>query len=240
MDRVFDCTEKGFIFYHEHQDWFDWRGEKLQRLLDLYDTGFLKVMKRRDSEGRRIILVNNDLDMAKFNADDVFRLCTLVILLLSYEEETQFCGIIYVNDYSCGMTMKYLTMYPVKSLFDFTVQLTFTPVRLTNLIIVGLPSFGTQFLNIMKVALTDVMRKRLLALDNRSQLLNHIDKSILTTDFGGDADVSETIEDFRKIIIERVEIIHDIFGRVQIDMAKATALKNDHDTVGSFRKLEID
>lgn len=239
MDNVYDSFEKAIIFVRSHDLWFDWRGEKLQKALELYDTGFLKVMKKRDSEGRRIILANNDLDMEKFTADDVFRLHCLVILLLSLEEETQFCGAIYVDDFTIGITMKYLTMFPLKSMYDFTLQLKVTPIRLKGIFLVGLPVFATQFLNIVKLGLTDVMKKRLQMLDDVSELQKIVDKSLLTKDFGGDLDERESIDDFRKKIDENIDVIRD-FLDFDIDMTKAEILKDSSEHVGSFRKLEID
>lgn len=239
MDRVYDSFEKALLFVRSHPDWFDWSGEKLKRALELHDNGFLKVMKERDSEGRRIILINNKLDMDKHNADDVFRLHCLVILLLSMEEETQICGAIYVDDFSTGVTMKYFAMYPLRSMYDFTLQLKVTPIRLKNICLIGLPSFASQFLNIVKLGLSDVMNKRLQVLDDVTDCWNYVDQSKMTKEYGGMFDDNEVIDDFNELINKHLETLKKFFD-FEIDMAKAEVFKNIHENVGSFRKLEID
>ena len=239
MDRVCDTFEKALIFVRTHDDWFDWSEEKFKRTMELYDTGFLKVMKNRDSEGRRVVIANNQLDMEKFNADDVFRLHCLVFLVLANEEETQICGIVYVDDFSEGITMKYLSMYPLKSMYDFTIQLKVTPVRLKNICLVGLPSFATQFLNIVKLGLSEVMNQRLNVIDNASELGNYVDQSIMTKDYGGEFDGDECLKEFRKIIDAHVDSLRTFFD-FEVDMTKAEVLKDYHENIGSFRKLEID
>ncbi|KAG5669806.1 hypothetical protein PVAND_000099 [Polypedilum vanderplanki] len=238
MNRVFDSFEKALIFAKEHEDWFDWKGEKLQKVFDLLDTGFLKVLKNRDRDGRRVILCNNEMDLDKFTADDVFRLNCVVVLALANEEITQLCGVTYIDDFTSA-TMKYITMFPLKSIYDFTVQLRATPIRLKNIILVGLPSFATQFVNIVKLGLSEVMNKRLQTLNDNTELWNFVDKSLVTKDYGGDADEKEAIEDFRKVIDENIDFVRNFFD-YEIDMVKAEILKDTHENVGSFRKLEID
>lgn len=239
MDRVCDTFEKALIFVRMHDDWFDWVGEKFEKAMELYDTGFLIVLKNRDSEGRRVVVVNNNVDMEKFNADDVFRLHCLVFLCLANEEETQICGIVYVDDFSAGITMKYLSMYPLKSMYDFTIQLKVTPVRLKSICLVGLPSFATQFLNIVKLGLSEVMNARLHVIDEVSDLGNYVDKSIMTKDYGGEVDGTECLDEFRENIMSNIEFLRTFFD-FELDMTKAEALKDYHENIGSFRKLEID
>lgn len=239
MDKVFDSFEKALIFVRNHEDWFDWNGDRLQRANDLYNSGFLKVMKHRDSEGRRVIIGNNKLDMSRFNADDVFRLHCMIILSLALEEETQINGAIIIDDFTAGITMKYLTMFPLKSIYDFTLQLKVTPIRLKNIFIVGLPSFAAQFLNILKLGLSEVMHKRLQVLDNLSDLWSFVDQSIMTKDYNGTIDEDDAIEDFRKILEPKLDELRK-FLEFDLDMSKAASLKNNHENIGSFRKLEID
>lgn len=238
MDKVFESFEKALIFIKTHEAWFDYSGEKLERSLALYKRGLLKVMKERDSEGRRILICNNDLDMTKYDADDVFRLHCLLIMLLAIEEQTQICGAIYIDDFT-GISMKYMMMYPLKSIYEFTLQLKMTPIRLKNICLVGLPTFATQFLNIVKLALSEVMSKRFQVFDNISELWNVVEQTAMTTDYGGKSDESEVIEDFQKVIDDKFDVLLK-FLDFDVDLSMAEALKDVHENVGSFRKLEID
>lgn len=238
MDKVFESFEKALIFIKTHEAWFDYSGEKLERSLALYKRGLLKVMKERDSEGRRILICNNDLDMTKYDADDVFRLHCLLIMLLAIEEQTQICGAIYIDDFT-GISMKYMMMYPLKSIYEFTLQLKMTPIRLKNICLVGLPTFATQFLNIVKLALSEVMSKRFQVFDNISELWNVVEQTAMTKDYGGKSDESEVIEDFQKVIDDKFDVLLK-FLDFDVDLSMAEALKDVHENVGSFRKLEID
>lgn len=239
MDRVFDAFEKNIVFIRQHANWFDWEGEKLQRALDLYDDGFLKVMKHHDSQGRRIMLVNNDVDMNKYNADDVFRLHFLVFTMLILEEDTQYCGIIYIDDFSDAISMKYLAMFPMNSIYDFASQLKSAPLRMKEICVIGLPTFASQIFSVIKLGLTDVMKERMHVLETKSQLWTTFDRKIFTRDFGGEADVKENMAYFRKVIEENVERAVKIFD-FDIDLTKALAHKNIQENIGTFRKLEID
>lgn len=238
MDRVFESFEKALIFIRTHESWFDWSEERLEKALALYDRGFLKVMKERDSEGRRVMICNNDLDMMKYDADDVFRLHCLVIMVLAIEEPTQISGIVYIDDFT-GITMKYLMMYPLKSIYEFTLQLKMTPVRLKNICLVGLPMFATQFLNIVKLALSEVMSKRFQVFDETKELWSVVEQKVMTKEYGGGSDEDDVIKDFRKVIDANLEYLR-VFLDFDIDMSRADAMKNIHENVGSFRKLEID
>lgn len=238
MDKVFESFEKALIFIRTHESWFDWSEDRLEKALSLYDRGFLKVMKERDSEDRRVMICNNDLDMMEHDADDVFRLHCLVIMILAIEEPTQISGIVYIDDFT-GITMKYLMMYPLKSIYEFTLQLKMTPVRLKNICLVGLPLFATQFLNIVKLGLSEVMSKRFQVFDETKELWSVVEQKVMTKEYGGKSEASEVVKDFRKVIDENLDTFRD-FLDFEIDMTKAEAMKNVHENIGSFRKLEID
>ncbi|KAG5669805.1 hypothetical protein PVAND_000098 [Polypedilum vanderplanki] len=240
MDRVFESIDKSSILMKVHNEWFDYKSEKLQRVLDLYDTGFLKVMKQRDNEGRRILHCNNNLDIEKFNIDDIYRLNTMIVNILSLEEETQISGIIYINDYRVNNSMKYFTMFPLKPLSDFIAQLKFIPIRAKKIILLGLPSYATQFLNIVKKGISEKMSKRIEFMDDTSQLWNIVDKSTMTKDIDGEANEREIIEDFRKKIDENIERIQT-FLNFNVDLEKAGFFSlEDLENIGTFRKLQID
>lgn len=239
MDRVFDSFERTLIFAKVHDLWFDWRGEKLQKALDLYNDGAMKVMKQRDSDGRRVIIANNKVDMEKYDSDDVFRLYFLVFVIISMEVETQLCGSTYLM-FCLNISMKYVTMYPLTSIYDFAAELKSAPLRINKITIVGLPTYAANLMNMVKLGLSDKMRDRLQMADNGPELWDSFDKKLFTADFGGDSDEQEAIDDFRKVIDEKIDDLRDFFESYEIDMTKAEALKDTHGNVGSFRKLEID
>lgn len=238
MDRVFEAFEKALLFIHAHPNWFDWTGDNLKRALDLHNCGYIKVMNERDSEGRRIVLINNRFDLKKYTVDDVFRINCLIIMMLSFEEETQICGVNYIDDCS-NITMKYLSIYPLKSLFEFTSQLKFIPMRVKTICLIGLPSFAMQFINIIKLALSDTMKKRLQVPSNIDECGSYIDRTKLTKKYGGKFDDSEVIKYFNEIVEKNLKMARK-FVDFEIDEKKAGLMKDIHESFGSFRKLEID
>jgi hypothetical protein len=240
MDRAFDSFEKALIFIKTHGDWFDTSEETLKRTLDLYDSGFLRVTKERDSLGRRTLFINQlDLDIDKFNSDDIFRLHCIVSPFLSHEEESQLCGVNYVADFRGQVTMRHMAMLPFKAVFDFVSQIKITPLRYKSISIIGLPTFATQFLQMIKLALSDKMLKRLHVLNDIDDLWTFVEKDTMTEKYGGKCTEKETAEEFRNIIVDRMEKWKE-FLDFEIDLEKAKELKGVNETVGSFRKLEID
>jgi hypothetical protein len=239
MDRVFESFDKSSVIIKQHSSWFDYKGENLQRSLDHFDSGFLKVMKKRDSEGRRVVVCNNNIDLDKFNADDIFRTQGLLVNILTMEEETQLSGIVYIMDFKLNNSMKFFSSFPLKSLSDFATQMKFIPIRIKKILIVGLPPYASQFFNIIKMGMSEKMRERMEVIDDISEVLKHIDKSVLTKDFGGDENEKETIEEFRKIIDANLESVQK-FIDYDVDLTKASAVCAELENIGSFRKLEID
>lgn len=238
MDRVFDSFEKMLIFIKHHEDWFTFTGEKLQRVLDLYKTGFLLVMKNPFSLGLRTILINHDIDITKFNSDDLFRLYCLVVTILSHDMQAQVCGLNVVVDFR-GVTMSYLTFLPLKAFFEFLSPIKSVPMRYKNICIVGVPPFASQFLYVIKLGLSDTMLDRLHIVNELSDVWNHIDRSQMTEKYGGTNVESEAEEDFLKIIADKIDDVNQYLGFI-IDIVKAQGMKNIHGNYGTFRKLEID
>jgi hypothetical protein len=239
MDRVFESFDKSSVIIKQHSSWFDYKGENLQRSLDLYDSGFLKVMKKRDSEGRRVLVCNNNIDMDKYNADDIFRMNCLIVNILTMEEETQLSGVTYISDFRLNNSIKFFSSFPLKSLSDFATQMKFMPMRFKKILIVGLPPYASQFFNIVKMGMSEKMRERMEVIDDIGGVLKHVDKSVLTEDVGGDENERETIEEFRKIIDANLESVQK-FIEYDVDLSKASAVCAELENIGSFRKLEID
>lgn len=240
MDRVFDSFERTIILSAQHPDWFDWRDQKLERILGLYNDGYLKVLNHHDSEGRRIVIANNNVNMNKYDADDIFRLHYLVFVLISHEEESQFCGISYILDANDRVTMKYLSMFPINSMYDYATTMMTAPIRMKSIFFVGLPSFASNFATVLKLGLSNKMKKRFMLLKNRKELFNHYDKKIFTKDFGGDVDEREVVDEFLKTILDEVEYNRLFFAELEVDIDKAIGQKKMHENVGCFRQIEID
>ncbi|XP_070509918.1 alpha-tocopherol transfer protein-like [Chironomus tepperi] len=236
MTNAFEQFEKCLVFIKTHEDWFKLSDEDYERALQLYEAGFIKIMKKRDAEGRRNAVFTSSLgDPNKFNGDDVMNLQCILFPMLISEEETQICGMNYIN--SCkNTTVSHLSLLSMKKSFDALTNLKVFPLSVKNIIIIGVPQFAAQAVNMMKYLLTDKMKKRFHVVNDVSELDDESVKAAFNDDCG-DKEV-ENIRELVKTYSEYYKILMDF----DIDMEKASASKNvkSFENVGSFRKLEID
>lgn len=240
MDKVYESIEKTLLFIKRHKNWSDFHGENLQRALDLYDTGYIIVSKEHDSEGRRVIVCNHQMDLTKFNADDVFRLVVLLFSTLYNDEEAQIGGIIYISD-ARAANLNYVTSFTLKSFFEYATQLKSSPIRIKNIINVGMPTFANQLMNIAKLAFSEKIKNRLLFADGISELSNQVDVSILTHEYGGKFTKAELVESFKPKLIANAEFMSEFIEKIKIDFSKVGHNYSDEaEMLGTFRKLEID
>jgi hypothetical protein len=85
------------------------------------------------------------------------------------------------------------------------------------------------------MALSSVMHDRFQVFDELSELWSVVKQSTMTSEYGGATNEEESIEDFRKYIEANLEALRNFFV-FELDMMKVRALKNTHETVGTFRK----
>lgn len=240
MDKVYESIEKTLLFIKRHKNWTDFHGENLQRALDLYDTGYIIVSKEHDSEGRKIIVCNHEMDLTKFNADDVFRLVVLLFSTLYNDEEAQIGGVIYISD-ARAANINYVTSFTLKSFFQFATQLKSSPIRLKNIVAVGMPPFANQLMNIAKLAFSEKIRNRLMFIDGISELSNQVDVSILSQEYGGKFTAAELIEDFKPKLIANANFMKEFIEKFDMNFSNVGDKDFDEaEMLGTFRKLEID
>lgn len=206
--------------------------EEHERALQLYESGFLRVLKRRDSEGRLNFVVSSNLaDPNKFTGDDVMNLNCIIFPILISQEETQISGINYIN--SCkNVTVNHIPLLSLKKTAEGLSNLKSFPLSAKNIFIIGVPQFGTQILMMLKYILSEKLRSRFHVLNDFSDLPEEIEKSLSSDD-------NEEVEDIRELIKTYQEKVKRIF-EFEIDLEKAAALSKTFENTGSFRKLEID
>lgn len=241
MDKTYESIEKTLIFLMHHKNWSDFQGENLKRALDLYDSGFMIVSKDLDSLGRRVVICKHEMDLMKFNSDDVFRLMSLVFSTLFMDEETQVGGVVYINDARRG-TLHYVAALSLKSMYEYSVMLKSVPMRVKRLIMVGLPGFGTQLFNVAKSTYSEKLKKRIEAISDISELKNHVQLSVLPQEYGGTFTTAELKANFKPKMIEHAKYTDKFYSSFSINFSKVSAYKDlyDNDMIGTFRKLEID
>jgi len=236
MANAFEQFEKCLLFIKAHEDWFKLSNEDYERALQLYESGFIKIMKKRDSEGRRnTVFTSCRGDPTKFNGDDVMNLQCILFPILINEEETQICGMNYIN--SCkNTTVSHLSLLAMKKTFDALTNLKVFPLSVKNIFIIGVPQFAMQALQMLKYVLTDKMRQRFHVFNEVTELPDENVKAALNDDCG-----NKEVENIRELIKKHSDLLNT-FLDFEIDMEKASESKNvkSFENVGSFRKLEID
>ena len=89
------------------------------------------------------------------------------------------------------------------------------------------------------MAVSEKHRERILLGKDNEELAQHIDKSILTVNLGGEEDENVAFEEFFKIVESKLDLLKST-NEFEIDLQKARACRDIEESVGSFRTLQID
>ena len=155
------------------------------------------------------------------------------------EEETQIAGTATIIDHE-GMTMKQTSMFSVTDIVDFADCIKNSVGRHKKLYVVNLPPFALFLLEAARSTLSDKLKKRIVIAKDMKDLTNYIDPMLLPKELGGKYSESEHKEFFDSYFKTVRPKLEEIKARV-VDWSKVPDLKSSSkESVGSFRKLEID
>lgn len=65
MDRVFNTFENYILAQKKYSKWFDFKDEDFDKMMELYRTGYIYPLAKRDEEGRKLIFIQ----LRKLNPD---------------------------------------------------------------------------------------------------------------------------------------------------------------------------
>lgn len=167
-----------------------------------------------------------------------FRLSAVVSTALLEQEETQIAGTATIIDHE-GMTMRQTSMFSVTDIIDFADCIKSSVGRHKKLYVVNLPPFALFLLEAARSRLNDKLKKRITIARDMDDLKNHFDPLLLPKIYGGKYSEEEHKEYFEKYFKGVRPKLEEIKARV-IDWNKVPGLKKSSESVGSFRKLEID
>lgn len=241
MDQSFQVLENHLIFRRTHAEWFDLSDRKIRRMKELFSSGYYYPLMERDAEGRRIMVVNHSrFDTEKFTSEDAFHLYFSVMLLMLHEEETQISGAVTMLCYD-NVTIKYVSSFTVTELIQIVKFLQKAcPSRVKAIYLVNLPTFAVYFLTAARAAMTKKLNDRLLLVDDMSGMTQFIDKSLLPKELGGGKFTeAEMMENFMRTFDKKLPMLRRT-NEFDIDLAKLSNSEEFHESVGSFRRLEID
>lgn len=239
MDMVFKSFENYNLAQKKYAKWFDIEDKEFDKMMELYQTGYIFPLRDRDEEGRKIIFIQlRRLDPDRFSSADAIRLSAVVSTSLMEEEETQIAGTATIIDHE-GISMRHTGMFSVTDIIDFAECVKSSVGRHKKLYVVNLPPFALFLLEAARSTLNDKLKKRITIAKDMNDLKNYIDPSILPKQYGGAYDEEEHREYFQTYFRAVRPKLEEIKARI-VDWNKVPGLKNANETVGSFRKLEID
>lgn len=137
--------------------------------------------------------------------------------------------------------MKHTSLFSVSDIVDFADCMKNAVGRYKQLYLVNLPTFAVFLLDVARSTLSDKLKSRIILPKNMDDVKNFIDIKLLPKEFGGEISEADHMEIFNEYFrsvrpqLERIKNEREIdWNRVPDSKARAA------ETVGSFRKLEID
>jgi ASC-1-like (ASCH) protein len=220
-------------------DILDFSDENFEKMIKLYNTGFCIPLIERDSEGCRVIVMRLALwNQDEFPHDDLIRTIIYVTLSLLEEEETQICGVTFINDLA-GITIKHL-MSPAIVIRNLKLLSRAEPLRIKKIFIGKRPTIGKFLVDMILNSLKDKFKFRVKILDSMQEVASHFDQNIMPKELGGAKSYDEMLESYAKVLEERKEKVLSYLN-VEIDWSKVSKERFEaEEGDGSFRKLEID
>jgi len=167
-----------------------------------------------------------------------FRLTFHIISVLLEEEETQICGYSLVFDFS-NVTLKQMSCFSIKDMIETADALNNGSGRNKQMILVNLPSFAAFFIEMAKKSMKQKLRERIVLVKSMEKVEDFIKpSSILPKEFGGELSEQEHLNRFMVKYNEGRSKLDEIYLKPKVNLEAQKKIVNE--TVGSFRKLDID
>jgi len=153
------------------------------------------------------------------------------------EEETQICGYTLVFDFS-NVILKQMSCFSIKDMIETADALNNGCGRNKQMILVNLPSFAVFMIEMAKKSMKEKLRERIVLTKSMEEVGNFIKPSILPKEFGGELSEQEHLNRFMVKYNERRSKLDGIYLKPEVNLELQKKIVNE--TVGSFRKLDID
>ncbi|GAB6024745.1 hypothetical protein CHUAL_009875 [Chamberlinius hualienensis] len=244
IERAKEKIENYYTMKTAIPEWFsnhDLNHPKLQKLLS--KGMFLPL--GYDKEGRFVVLGRTAAyDPSEFKVEDVMKLNFIVSEYLLWDEQTQICGSVFINDGE-GATGGHLAQWtPAVMKKAMTCFQDCLPIRSKGMHYVNLPSFFETFFNVMKMFMKEKLIRRLYVHGNLESLQQQVPIDILPKEYGGLAgDCDSIAAKFTKDLNAHRQFFIDD-EKYKVDESKRPGKPKTPDDIfghdGTFRKLNID
>jgi len=164
-----------------------------------------------------------------------------MLAVLYEEEETQIAGFTTIIDYT-NATMKQISLFSLTDMAGFVEVIQNYAGRHKQLILTNLPSFGVFLVDLLKGLMNEKTRKRLFVTKKGEDLKNFIrPATILPKEFGGKLPQQAHLDRFMIDYKKCNQKLREMFNVSDINWDLVPDMKSIVDeSIGSFRKLEID
>ncbi|XP_063698148.1 retinaldehyde-binding protein 1-like [Culicoides brevitarsis] len=233
--------------FHDYPKWFSKLSVDEELILELIRDGVLIPLPNRDTNGCQTVIYNlRNLNPAKFNQHDFFRLHALMFHVLFEDEETQIAGFSVIFNFS-GMDLRRYAMFSIVDFNNFCKTVRFAiPVRVFKVYVINMPKIVQPLYEIATRFLTPKLKKRLKVLKNQEELKKVVDLKDFPKEFGGESEMKEILEEFVAKMKGRKEEISKL-NDMKIETLKSEKgtkwslqEKIGNEIFGSFRKLTVD
>jgi len=154
------------------------------------------------------------------------------------EEETQIAGTTYVYD-ATNATLKQMSCFSIKDMMDMSDAFNNVCGRNKMMIVVGLPAFATFLIEMLKKSMKEKLRDRIILAKNKDEVGNFLKPtSILPKELGGELSEQEHLDRFMVKYNENRSQLDGNFKHPRVNLEIKNKIVNE--TIGSFRKLDID
>ena len=185
-------------------------------------------MKNRDKEGRAIYIYRGK-NFKDFSHKHLRR-NYLTPHLFIYDVETQTKGLIIIFDFR-DINLKTFSTIPISFIHDFFKVSKYCAIKPKQLNFIGMPAFFKPIFEIGKSFTSAKVLERFNLLQNVDELAQVMDVSVLPEDYGGSSSDLAEYETF-----EAGVAFANLFTKFDVNFNHI----QEHENVGSFRKLEID
>lgn len=212
LERAVDLFEKYMLLKFSYPKYFDYGDEERRKFWELFDSGFVTPLEKRDEEGRCVIYIQAEkLDPKKYDFTDILRLITHIAKVLLEDEETQISGFVVIVNCS-NVTLAHYSLISISDVINFVKIIRMSSVgRHKKMIFVNLPSFASVTLEVAKKVMSEKLRKRIAQVKDMTELENEIDISLLPSDLNAQKIM---LQNFKIRSDEREEIINTIVDNV--------------------------
>jgi hypothetical protein len=226
MDDVFKSFEKTVICLKTFPEFDHMTADDVEQFLSYFKRIF-GILKNRRSDGQRIVVFRGkEFEASNLSIREGIKMILIAATAFLTEEENQIAGGTVVADCS-NITLSLIEKIPTTETFFLLSTLNYFPVRIKQMVLLGLPSFAVALFKLIRNLLSEKLKQRIAVVKSLSDMQA---PDMLTDNVLGSEE--DMFMNYDERIIRALRNFQDInvnFGKIK-----------EYESIGSFRKLEID